>query len=215
MKRKIGAVLLAVLLVAVLGGTAVFAGDNVPGQASAKVTCKVGDVAVLDSGDMAWTPILSNVIKVPSQKDLFIDVSLECGLYTKTLVKSKGLVPDTSMAMALIEVKVLVDGTEAYPGVVTFNARTQTLTAKFAGMMVDDVLTAEELELILDTMSANSFNFILDDLPQGTYTISVQAMIDTDTLAQLGVAEAYATIGNGSVTVEEVRMIQGEDIQLP
>ncbi|NWF77511.1 MAG: hypothetical protein HXY36_02790 [Chloroflexi bacterium] len=210
--RKSILIAITVVLVVALGAAAAVVGSE--GNPSSKATCQVGYVEILNSGDMGWTPILSNVIKMPNQKDLFIDVSLECGLYTKTLVKSKGLVPDTSTAMALIKVRVWVDDDLAYPGEVTFNARTQTLTAKFAGMLVDDQLTEEELELILDTMSANSFNFILDDLPQGTHTVTVEAMIDTETLAQLGVAEAWATIGNGSVTVEEVRMIKGEDILL-
>jgi len=206
--KKLIVIALALVLVLTLGVGGVLAGNSQP---ASKATAKVGDVAILDSGDMDWTTILEQDIKTPNGKDLFIDVSLECGLYTKTKVKSKGGTEDTATAKALIKVKVLVDGHEVYPGEVIFNARTQKLTAKFAGYFEDDVLTDEELELILDTMSANSFNFIAPDLDADTHTITVQAMIDTETL---GDAAAYATIGNGSVTIELVRMIQDEDILL-
>ncbi len=60
----------------------------------------------------------------------------------------------------------------------------------------------------------NGFNFVLDDLASGVHVVEVQAKIDTDTACQNGSASAYATIGKGSMTVEEVRMIKGEDIQL-
>jgi len=179
---------------------------------------------------MAWDTILEQDIKTPNQKDLFIDVSLECGLYTQTHVKSKGGNKDTATAEAMVKVRVLVDGDEAYPGKVVFNYREQTLSAKFMGIFtgecldVDPVnhtvtinytcLEPEELNLTLDTMSANSFNFIMDDLTSGVHTVEVQAMIDTTAVAGAGTAEAWATIGRGSVTIELVRMIKGEDILL-
>jgi len=68
-------------------------------------------------------------------------------------------------------------------------------------------------------MNANSFNFVVDDLGPGEHLIESRARIDNE----IGVddlsgstAKAMATIGKGSVTVEEVRMIKGEDIlELP
>jgi hypothetical protein len=114
-----------------------------------------------------------------------------------------------------------------YPGEVVFCRRTQTLTALFGGILNctdtngDDVitvdecnLTPEELELVLDTMNANSFNFVLDDLGSGVHTVAVQARISTKEEAGAGVADAKATIGKGSVTVESVRMIKNEDFLL-
>jgi len=221
------AILAAVVLVVglVVTGAALAADGSQP---SAKATAKVGDIAILNSTALGWTTILQNDIKTPNMKDLFIDVSLECGLYTDTLVKSKGGVADTSMAEAGVKVRVLVDEAVAYPGEVVFCNRMQQLMAKFGGIMVsctdingNGVITAaeciwteEELQLILDTMNANAFNFILDDLGPGVHTIAVQARIDTTGSAQLGSFAANATIGNGSVTVEEVRLIKGEDICL-
>ena len=223
MKRTVFLVVVAVLTILALAG-----GATAQSQPSSKVTAKVGNIAILDATELEWTTILANNIKTPNQKDLFIDVSMECGLYTKTLVKSAGS-KDTAKAEAGVYVQVLVDGTPAYPGEVVFCRRTQELTALFGGIMEsctdlngDGVITydectwtPEELELILDTMNANSFNFILDDLTSGVHTVEVQARISSVAEAGAGVAVAKATIGKGSMTVEEVRLIQNEDIELP
>jgi len=226
MKKSI-VIAVAVALVLVLGAGVVWASNSQP---ASKATAQVGDINIINSTDMDWATILTQDIKTPNGKDLFIDVSLECGLYTMTHVKSKGGQKDRSMAEAVVKVQVLVDGEPAYPGGVVFSYREQTLSAKFMGIFtgecleVDPVnhtvtinytcLEPEELELILNTMSANSFNFIMDDLTSGVHTIEVQAMIVTDTDVQAGTAAAWATIGKGSVTIELVRMIKGEDIEL-
>ena len=223
MKRTVLLIVVAVLTILAIAG-----GAAAQSQPSSKVTAKVGNIAILDATDMDWTTILSNNIKTPNQKDLFIDVSMECGLYTKTLVKSAGN-KDTAKAEAGVYVQVLVDGAPAYPGEVVFCRRTQELTALFGGIMEsctdlngDGVITydeciwtPEELELVLDTMNANSFNFILDDLTSGVHTVEVQARISSVAEAGAGVAVAKATSGKGSMTVEEVRLIQNEDIELP
>jgi hypothetical protein len=194
---------------------------------SAKATAKVGNVNVLNQTSFGWTTILSNTIKTANQKDLFIDVSLETGLYTQTKVRSNGN-KDTSSADATIKVQVLVDGVPAYPGDVVFDQRSQTLSATLGGILGsctdsngdgdidlnECTLTPEEIELILDTMAAHSFNFIMDDLRPGEHSVEVQAMISTSSSSGAGSASANATIGNGSVTVEEVRLIKGEDIEL-
>ena len=198
---------------------------------AAKATAAVANFTILDetAEDVAWTTILDNTLKTPNQKDLFIDVSLECGLYTETRVKSYTGVAGSASAEASVQVQVLVDGAPAYPGEVIFCKRTQELTALFGGILEactdangDGIITSgectwlpEELELVLDTMNANAFNFVLDDLGPGEHLIQVQARIDNE----IGVddlsgstAKAMATIGKGSVTVEEVRMIKGEDV---
>jgi len=78
------------------------------------------------------------------------------------------------------------------------------------------LLEPEELQLILDTMSANSFNFVIDQLTAGVHTVSVQARIKANGSAEEGSFDAMATIGHGSVTIEVVRMIQNEDwLELP
>ncbi len=212
------------------------------GHPAAKATTQFVAVSVLNSssqaieadGNPSWTTLLSNTIHTSNQKSLFVDVSLESGLFTRTLVRSKGGNKDTSMAEATIQVRVMVDGEEAYPGSVTFASRMQELSAVFQGLLTDEegnvclsadpdtgvitideeCLRPEEVELILRTMSANSFNFITHPLESGVHSVDVQVRIWTDAAYQEGEAEAAATVGKGSFTVEEVRLIQNEDIVL-
>ena len=206
-------------------------------QPSAKATAKVGYINVLSAISSSnapltgpWQNILSNTLKTPNQKDLFVGVSLEVGLLTDTLVKSKNGVSDTSKADAGVEVQVLVDGVPAKPGKVVFGRRTQTLTATFQGLidgcLAVDPLTGgividplcvqpETLGLILETMNANAFNFIVEDLGTGVHNITVQARINLAASAQAGSANARGLIGHGSMTVEEVRLIQTPEIDLP
>jgi hypothetical protein len=78
-----------------------------------------------------------------------------------------------------------------------------------------DCYAQESLQLILNTMQANSFNFIAPDVGVGVHTVSVWARLSYDTevdLPQNGEAVATAYLGNGSVTIETVRMIKDEDV---
>jgi hypothetical protein len=260
--RKLLLIALAVVLVVALGAGAAVIGSE--GHPASKATASIRDITVLDYYEdlpswtdttEGWTPILANTIKTPNQKDLFIDVSLECGLYTETLVKGKGGERDTAMADAGVMVKVLLyeqngDGWilegEALPGPVIFGRRTQTLSAVFGGIITDEDIVCdttcetecwlvneteiecetecttvctinyatvdeEELQLILQTMNANSFNFIVPDVTPGVHKVVVLAKIDLGgelTDAGKGKTEAKALIGNGSVTIELVRMIK-------
>ncbi|UCC76157.1 MAG: hypothetical protein JSW37_11660 [Anaerolineales bacterium] len=309
MRKYISLGVVTILVALVVAGLA-SAGT---GQPAAKATADVSDIALIDPTEEAdWTTILSNEIKTPNQKDLFIDVSLECGLYTDTKVDSLGGYLDRAEAEASVQVQVLIDGQPALPGSVTFCKRSQILEAEFMGLLTDeegnvcievtevctdpldpatcehvvtideDCLRPETLRLILETMNANSFNFIAPNLTPGTHTVEVQAkvesfvestldsgakldqdiddddtefmvdkagkifvddviVIDEEKMLVTGVAdktltvergfdgttaaahtqrtriykvagaEATGTIGKGSVTVELVRMIKGED----
>jgi len=201
---------------------------------SAKVTAKTSNVNLINAttGTNDWATIsgFGNTIKTANQKDLFIGVSLEVGLYTQTLVKSKNLVSDTSTAHSSVEIQVLVDGKAAEPGSVVYGRRIQTLTATLEGAIASclsivtnangslsivldpDCVTPEEIELILDTMDAATFNFVAVDVPQGLHDISVQARIIAGTEVQTGSASATATVGKGTLTVESVRLIKNEDV---
>lgn len=216
-------VLIAALLTT-LGVSGVFATENP--NASAKATAQITELAVISESqtvsdddpdwdtDLDWTlatDILAQTIKTANQKDLFIDVSLLSGLYTETNVKSSGGVKDTSAAVAAVLLKVEVDDEAAFPGWIVFNARAQVLSATLGGYLVDDTVTDEEIGLIIGTLSANSFNFIVDDLAAGMHTVEVSALCVTFAASQKGSAIAKAVIGLGSVTIEEVRMVKGED----
>ncbi len=233
MKKVIAIALALVLLVTAGMGTVAAAGESQP---SSKATAKMGNAAWLENQGV-WTPILSQSIKTASQKDLFIDAALQCGIYTETVVRSKDMVRDSSKAVGTISVRVKVldssgklvayampplPGNEA-DGVI-YASRAQTLWAVLQGQVdltttetgaYDIVVVApEEIGLILDTMDAHAFNFVVGDLPSGVYTVVVEAKLDASTElggSALGSAVADAAIGLGTVTIESVRMIKGED----
>jgi len=227
--RLLSGILAATLALALTLGSA-----NAQSQPSAKVTAKTAALTLIPetTGTGDWQTILSNAIRTPNQKDLFIGVSLEVGLFTLTQAKGKNLVPDTSVARAEVQVRALVDGRIAEPGAVTFGRRSQTLSATLEGaiggclslvtnldgsvsIVVDPLcVTPEVIELILDSLDAASFNFVAVDVPVGIHTVSVQARIRTGTSVQEGTATAMATVGKGSMTVESVRLIKGEDVVL-
>jgi hypothetical protein len=220
------------LLVAGLAGWLTVGLASAQSQPSAKVTAKTSAINLIPetTGTGDWVTILANQIRTPNQKDMFIGVSLEVGLFTRTTTRSKNVVVDTSLAQAQVEVRAMVDGRVAEPGVVVFGRRSQTLSATLEGaiagclslvtnadgtvsVVVDPAcVTPETIELILDTMDANAFNFVLQDLVPGVHTVSVQARIHTGTAAQQGTAAATATVGRGSMTVESVRLIRNEDV---
>ena len=207
---------------------------------ASKSAIQVGNIGVM-SGKLgpgnttsSWMDVMSTQMKTSSQKDLVMTVSMEVGLYTRTLVRSKLATPDTSSASAGVEMRVIVDPGPNQrimePGEVVFGRRTQELTATFQGIIdkcltlsttgsnsivVDPTcVTPEELQLVLDTMSANAFVFALDDMGSGVHTMKVQARMKLNNTVQLGEVEARATIGKGSCSVEEVRLIKGADITL-
>ncbi len=112
----------------------------------------------------------------------------------------------------------------ADPAGVVFCDRIQTLLAKFSGLnCTADLETGavtcdnpEELQLILKTLNANSFNFVAADLEPGVYTIKVQAKT-TAVVGDIGIDGALnktnAFVGAGSVAIESVRMIKDEQVE--
>lgn len=253
------------------------------GTASAKAAFDVSNIGfVLSSSSSGGTTdapatdddhnnatILSAMIKAPKHKDLTIDVSMECGNFTQTEVKSKGGVKDVAEAGASVRVGVVVseilnDGTigesfAAYPsgdpnrtfgsvfgtvanptdgvvfckrtqkleavfqGIIDFDPGTMTNVDAFHGCLINDpvtgnvvidpaCLTEEELNLVIDQMTAASFNFIAPDLPEsGVYRVDVMAWLDTGAYSQNGSAEGKATIGLGSMSIETVRLAKGTE----
>ena len=241
--KKVIVITLAVVLVAMLGATGVFAEQNP--NASAKATAQIKGLTVisqseavqtdddavddwvydLDTNQEDWHVILTQTIKTANNKDLFIDASLLSGLYTKTVVRSKGGDKEASAAAGAVLLAVTVDyGTDdeviAFPGPIIYNARAQVLTATLQGIvdLVNEdgvyslnITAPEEIGLFIATLSANSFNWIVDDLNSGMHTVEVWAKCVTYAGTSKGSAEAVAVIGLGSVTIEEVRMVKGED----
>jgi hypothetical protein len=232
MKKTVAIALVTALVVTIIGSGLI---ANAEGQPSAKATAEIDFLHVMS---VAWTEgdydfdfdvngdeILEQTIKTAEGKDLFIDVSLQSAVFTGTAVKSKDMVRDTSTAATSVFLWVWIDkGTPearlAFPGPVVYNARLQTLTAvlqgeieSVTGELGDDITLGEpeEIGLFIGTMSANAFNFIVDDLSSGTHTVTVDAMCTSSAMNQNGCANSMAVIGLGSMTIEEVRMIKGED----
>lgn len=294
MKMKLIAYAVAALGFATVTASPVFAGS----MPNSKAGIASGDMAVIGASSAGSDALMTTYIKVAQDKDMIFDLSAECGLYTRTLARSKGGNKDTATAEASVRMNIVVtddEGNEmyAYPGGpdnqgVVFCSRAQELSAEFQGifqdedsylgtgelvlednngdgdinMIVDtcdsgdvDPLTGEEyaadvcetvnlvgtclyqhadnntilldtdcledetVELVLDTMSANAFNFVAPNLKQGVYKVEVFADIDTCASKNGGDCvegddpdvEAKATIGRASLVVDERRFIQDED----
>lgn len=105
---------------------------------------------------------------------------------------------------------------------IVFCDRVQTLAAKFSGLNCTADLTTgavtcadpEQLQLILKTLNANAFNFVAPNLVSGVHTIEVQgrSTANTGTTGAAGsLSAANAFLGAGSVSVESVRMVKGND----
>lgn len=170
-----------------------------------------------------WANVLKASLHTSQQKDLNIGLSLQCGLTTDTSVASSGGIKDTTGVEALIEVQVLVDdkvlGTWPYSGPsdpVVMARRAQTLWAKLSGIISIDPTTGavtitapEEIGLILDTMDAHHFDWVVANVGVGDHTVSVNARaVLTCKEVTNGTAAAAAYLGWGTLTVEEVRLVK-------
>src|SRR5436190_5392150 len=200
--------------------------SHAAGVHSSKVTFETADLVLIaeTTGTSDWETVLSGIIKTPNDKDMFISGSLEAGLFTQTEVKSKGNNKDTSTATVSIQVRALLDGEVVPPGVVTYAARTQTLSATLEGAIAgcltivtnadgslsivldESCVTPEEIDLILATLNAASFDFVAVDVPTGVHTISLQARITTSGSAQNGSFSALGFVGKGTLIIESVRL---------
>jgi len=174
---------------------------QVPQQPSSKVTAKTANLVLLPetTGTGEWVTLLSNNIKMPNQKDLFITASFEAGLYTRTQTTDTS----SSTARAKAQIRVLLDGQEVEPGPTVYANRVQTLRTEIGA--------TETIEFILDTMAAASFSYVAVDVPVGVHTVAVQARVDT---GGNGTFSALGGVGKGTLTVEDVRLIRGEDVVL-
>jgi len=200
--------------------------------------------------DTGWKTVQRTYIKTPNGKDLVMNVAMQTGLVTFTEVKSKGGNKGTSKATASIHVRVRIYDVDsstlqvipgsyryAYPYSddpnqpknydvgVTYNSRTQVLSATFQGIIErcivdgtilinDDCLDPEEVSLLLETLSANSFNFIAANETSGIKQIDVQARAKANTAlfgTQQGSAKGEAYVGLGSMLIETVRFVKDQD----
>lgn len=160
-----------------------------------------------DTGE--WEEIFTNTIKAPKAKGLIISVSLECEVSTNSRVKPE--TPAVSEALVEVLVRVLVGGVVAEPGEVIFARRFQALVFKNP----DNSVPALVMVTANHTVTANSFNFIVEDVPSGNRDITVEAKIiacqvnDGD---QCPIhPETTVSLGKGTVVVESVKILKGKD----
>lgn len=191
--------------------------------------------------DTGWQPILTTHIKTPNGKELAIGASLQCGLITDTTVKSKNGDLDSSAARGKIAVRIEItqpDGSVVYAEPnngadlatdielvnegVTYCDRYQKLAARFSGLnCTADLATGavtcedpEELQLILQTLSAHHFNFLFANAIPGIQKVVVQARAQAGMLlggTELGAAAAEAFVGAGALSVETIRLVKDAD----
>jgi hypothetical protein len=165
-----------------------------------------------------------------------VNASLVTGLLTNTTVSSNGGKQSSASATGEVQVGIMLDGsfdstgnylgggTYAYPGLLSFDTRTQALTATLGQALTGCTtsnrivtctgLTDQQIQLILDTTAAHSFQFILPNVgvaPNSTpHRLDVVAQVSSTTLSSgLGSALANACYGAGTVTVDAVRLGNG------
>ena len=231
--KKFVSIFAIVAVLAMFGATPAFAQSaSLP---SSKFAAEVSDLMLVpptSGSNNPFSTVLSTMIKTPNKKDLLIGGSFETALFTQTQVTGKNGSTNTSSASATLEVRILIDGqpfnpkdgTGAFPPIVMYDHRAQTLSATLGGVIqsctvplggvinvaINCTVTDEMINLILETMSAHHFNFVAANLSAGTHKVEVQVRAGTtaDTLpAGVGSASATAAVGRGSLTVEEVRAI--------
>lgn len=172
--------------------------------------------------------VLYGNIKTPSaaNKNVLVMATLESSILTNTLVASKNGGNSSSTASGAVVVRphvmfcpgndcsgasgALVDittiGGSVTPSVVTFNQRTQTLSASLAGLncaldSTTGVLTCtdpETIGLLLSTTSANGFNFLAQTPGQGVYQVQLEIGVTATASTNSLPAGAQATVAVGA-----------------
>ncbi len=224
---------------------AVVAGGTIVALRHAIADTDTTTTEIPDADDTGWIPIMHAYIKAPNDKGFSAIVSLQSAICTFTEVKSKGGAKDTAQATGRISVRVKFtdmetndegyaepsEGDDPNNGV-TYSYRLQRLSATFQGLIegcidsegnVDETcLEPEVVSLLLETLTANSFNFYYGPTNSGVYKIEVQARAQSsadlfDT--QQGSAKGEAYVGLGSMSLETVRLIHDSEyggiVELP
>ena len=104
------------------------------------------------------------------------------------------------------------------PDGVTYCRRFQELEVTFENLICEDNVTAQcqiAVSLLLNTLTAHSFNFVLPNVTSGPKMIEVQARATADANVLSGTADAGARgeafVGMGSMMIETVRAVNAWD----
>ena len=239
------------------GGAAIFSGPSaICVSSQSGISGQQNFQPCMDSSNNGmWFTVMNASVKTSTNKTLFVSPSLVTGLYTNTQVKggSSGT-SQTATAVASVAVRVLLDcsncaaiaspqttpayfAAAGYPDAagsgIVFDARIQQLTATLGSVITSTCLidittcTPEQIDLILSTTSAHSFNFILPTVGSGQHVITVQARLDAGNVCynnlgtvticdsnavvntSLASSVSAAVFGLGSVTVMPVQLAPG------
>ncbi len=194
--------------------------------------------------DFDWkTGALLATMKMPSGKEILAGVSAESGilLFTKVTGKLGG----SGTAIALGRVAVVIKACDVDTDVcfdpvpngrIVLNARVQALTATLGGVIdsctdidgngtidveTECIVTDEEIGLLTKNQSANHFNVVFLDLPQGTYQIRARFTIISASYADstenaCAYAGSRVVLGDRIVTLQDVRAVKGlEPVEIP
>lgn len=195
------------------------------------VTCVQNPSA--SSQDSGLVSIMNTALANSQSSSFLVNASLVTGLLTNTTVKSNNGGSSSATATGSVQVGVMLDGnfdssgkyisggTLAYPGLLSFDTRSQTLSATLGqalsgctivnGIAQCTSLTQEQIQLVLDTTAAHSFEFILPNVgvspSSSPHRVDVVAEVSSSTMSSgLGSSLAAACYGAGSVVVDAVRL---------
>ena len=208
--------------------------------------CELNPASNTYANGSAPLSIMHTSLATNQAASFIVSPSLVTGLYTSTTVKSNGGSASSATSTGYVNVTVVMDsgltaagklwdgktGTVAFPFTtvnatggtfpgVTFDSRTQTLTATLGQAITSSCLVsgsiatcgAEQITLMLSTTSAHSFYLILPNVGVGPHTIDVIAQVSPETLNMMGTdgssSSSAACYGAGSVVVDSVRLGNG------
>lgn len=185
-----------------------------------------------------FVSVMSSTIKVSNSQSLFVSPSMVTGLYTQTKTKTSPGTTSTAVAQGGVYMRAVVTNLATgvvqigYPVAactpdilgcyenaagakgVTLDTRVQTLTQDISACVVTVGTTTgsctfdSTIDLILNTTSAHTFNFIFPNVGVGNYKVEIQTAVNAGaSVAGLGTAVGGAAYGLGSLTVESVRMV--------
>lgn len=205
MKKDNKLVVAVVLAAVLLAGVAM----NTQADSVSAKTAIAGCTDMIVGGEAS---VMENMFEEPAmihtaeQKDLIITVSSINSIITDT--KLRGDLGEVDSVV--IKVKVLVDGEEAYPGEVTYASRWQKIDGHLSDIIHEDggiIALPEEVQLILNTTTANTFTFYMEDMSAGTHEIMAVATIElSDGSGEYAPASIAGIIGPRTMIVNEVRL---------
>jgi hypothetical protein len=187
----------------------------------------------------AFVTIMEKTVKLSNSQSLFVSPSLVTGLYTQTRTKTASGSTSTAQAMGGVYLRtVLVDsnGKEIVAAPLSYcntgilgctpanngdwgvilDSRVQTLSQELSACVVNIDLVGtgactftSTIDLVLQTTSAHTFNFIFPNVGQGVYRLKVKAAVASGAsiINGSGTAVGAAAFGLGSMTAESVRLV--------